>query len=86
MPMTDPYRRAAGAYSRGNRAETDPRRLEGTVLLQAAQRLDALRRDWSPQRAAELEPAFAQYRRARQELAPEVQRRLDAGSGSPRPA
>lgn len=62
MPMTNPYRRAAGAYSRGNRSETDPRRLEGTVLLQAAQRLDALRRDWSPQCAAELERALLHNR------------------------
>jgi len=61
--MTDPYRRAAGAYSRGNCFHTDPRRLEGTVLLQAAQRLDELRRGWSPQSAAELEPALLHNRK-----------------------
>lgn len=61
--MTDPYRRAASAYSRGSRAHTDPRRLEGIVLLQAAQRLDELRRGWSPQRAAELEPVLLHNRK-----------------------
>lgn len=63
MPMTDPYRRAAGAYSRSNRSATDPRRLEGTVLLQAAQRLDELRSTWSPRRTAELEAALLHNRK-----------------------
>ena len=61
--MTDPCRRAALAYSRGNRGHTDPRRLEGHVLLQAAQRLDDLRRRWSPELCGELEPALLHNRK-----------------------
>lgn len=61
--MTDPCRRATQAYSRGSRSYTDPRRLEGDVLLQVAQRLDDLRRRWSPELSAELEPALLHNRR-----------------------
>ena len=61
--MTHPYRRAAGAYSRGNRANTDPRRLESDVLLQAAQHLDELRRRLSPDLYGELEPALLHNRK-----------------------
>lgn len=61
--MTDPYRRAVGAYSRGGRGLIDQRRLEGDVLLQAAQRLDELRRRWSPELYGELEPALLHNRK-----------------------
>lgn len=61
--MTDPCRRAAQAYNRGTRSYTDPRRLEGDVLLQVAQRLDDLRRRWSPELSGELEPALLHNRR-----------------------
>jgi flagellar biosynthesis activator protein FlaF len=61
--MTDPYRRAAGAYSRGSRDAVSPRRLEGDVLLQTAQRLDELRRDWSPERYGELESVLLHNRK-----------------------
>lgn len=62
-PMTDPYRRAVGAYSRGGRGLIDQRRLEGDVLLQAAQRLDEVRRRWSPELYGELEPAILYNRK-----------------------
>jgi flagellar protein FlaF len=61
--MTDPYRRAVGAYSRGGRGLVDQRRLEGDVLLQAAQRLDEVRRRWSPELYGELEPAILYNRK-----------------------
>ena len=63
IPMTDPYRRAIGAYSRGGRGLINQRRLEGDVLLEAAQRLDELRRRWSPELYAELEPALLYNRK-----------------------
>ena len=61
--MTDPYRRAVGAYSRGGRGLIDQRRLEGDVLLQAAQRLDELRRRWSPELYGELDSALLHNRK-----------------------
>lgn len=61
--MTDPYRRAVGAYSRGGRGLIDQRHLEGDVLLQAAQRLDELRRRWSPELYSELDSALLYNRK-----------------------
>lgn len=61
--MTDPYRRAVGAYSRGGRGLVDQRRLEGDVLLQAAQRLDELRRRWAPELYSELDSALLYNRK-----------------------
>lgn len=61
--MTDPYRRAVGAYSRGGRGLINQRRLEGDVLLEAAQRLDELRRRWSPELYGELDSALLYNRK-----------------------
>lgn len=61
--MTDPYRRAANAYSTRNGAVVDQRRLEADALLRAASRIEDVRNGWRPARLAELDAALLNNRK-----------------------
>ena len=61
--MPDPYVTAATAYRRGGETTLDQRNLEASVLLTAASRLEALRHDWQPSRADDLDAALLHNRK-----------------------
>jgi flagellar biosynthesis activator protein FlaF len=61
--MPDPYTMAASAYRRGGETTLDHRSLEASVLLTAANRLEALRRDWQPSLADDLDAALLHNRK-----------------------
>ena len=61
--MSDPYRRVTDAYSKWGQGPIDQRRLEGDVLLGAASRLEAARREWRPESGRDLEAALLHNRK-----------------------
>ena len=61
--MSDPYRRVSDAYSKWGQGPIDQRRLEGDVLLGAASRLEAARREWRPESGRALEAALLHNRK-----------------------
>jgi flagellar biosynthesis activator protein FlaF len=61
--MSDPYRHASDAYSKWGHGPVDQRRLEGDVLLGAASRLEAARREWRPESGRALEAALLHNRK-----------------------
>ena len=61
--MSDPYRRAANAYSKRGQGAADQRRLEGDALLRAATQLQDIHRAWRPELYRDLESALLYNRR-----------------------
>src|SRR5512134_1689821 len=61
--MSDPYRRAANAYSMRGHGAADQRRLEGDALLRAATQLQDIHRAWRPELYRDLESALLYNRR-----------------------
>jgi len=61
--MSDPYRRAAEAYSQGPHTVLDQRTLEANALLRAASRLEHVRDAWRPERYDDLGDALLNNRK-----------------------
>lgn len=61
--MSDPYRRAANAYSKRGHGAADQRHLESDALLRAAAQLQDVRHAWRPDRYRDLESALLYNRR-----------------------